>query len=523
MLPWSTALLSMAQMLLVAVWIVEGVAKKDRGVRWQAAFGRAPSLVLIGFLALHVIGLAWTSSEGMEWGISLLRILLPVLVFGVVLSGSPRLSIKEYRFILLIGAWSVIASTIVSYFVKGGGSDYRELSMFISHIRLALLLCMSIAVFLWFFRGSFLWRIAHSAAVLWSLYFIDLLGSIQAIIILLVVGAVMLWRRSKKRKPGERFLFRSLAVLPFILVVGWIAFQLNDRYSKVQTDFSELPKFSAGGEAYVHMPEERQREHGELVWTRIAWAEVHRTWPRRSSIPLDSLDGEGHMIYPTLFRYLTSLGLPKDSAGIMALSDRDVQRIEAGVPNAHRGERLGVQDRFNEVMFEIDRYRNDGVVSGHSVTMRLEFWRTGLSILRNNMLFGVGTGDTQIAFDREYERLESRLAPEWRHRAHNQYLTWAISFGIPGALVAIFCLWWPASRNKAWRDPLFVAWTVIIAIASLTDDTVETQAGATFFALYYALFVFASPITGNDRAFRSIGNDRRSTREPQLSSPEEAG
>src|SRR5690606_27947609 len=166
MLPWSTALLSMAQMILVAVWIVEGVAKKDRGVRWQAAFGRAPSLVLIGFLALHVIGLAWTSSEGMEWGISLLRILLPVLVFGVVLSGSPRLSIKEYRFILLIGAWSVIASTIVSYFVKGGGSDYRELSMFISHIRLALLLCMSIAVFLWFFRGSFLRRIAHSAAVL---------------------------------------------------------------------------------------------------------------------------------------------------------------------------------------------------------------------------------------------------------------------------------------------------------------------------------------------------------------------
>src|SRR5690606_13621704 len=160
--------------------------------------------------------------------------------------------------------------------------------------------------------------------------------------------------------------------------------------------------------------------------------------------------------------------------------------------------------------------------SGHSVTMRLEFWRTGLSILRNNMLFGVGTGDTQIAFDREYERLESRLAPEWRHRAHNQYLTWAISFGIPGAIVGTFCVGGPAWVSKAWRDPLFVAWTVIIAIASLTDDTVETQAGATFFALYYALFVFASPITGNDRAFRSIGNERRSTREPQLSSPEEA-
>src|SRR5690606_22223118 len=131
------------------------------------------------------------SSEGMEWGVSLLRILLPVLVFGTVLSGSPRLSIKEYRFILLIGAWSVIASTIVSYMLRSGTTDYRELSAFISHIRLALLLCMSIAVFIYFFRGS-LWRkIAHSAAILWSLYFIDLLGSIQAIMILLIVGAVL--------------------------------------------------------------------------------------------------------------------------------------------------------------------------------------------------------------------------------------------------------------------------------------------------------------------------------------------
>src|SRR5690606_33193289 len=180
-------------------------------------------------------------------------------------------------------------------------------------------------------------KIAHSAAILWSLYFIDLLGSIQAIMILLIVGAVLLWRRSKKHSTGERMLLRSIAVLPFILVIGWIAFQLNDRYSTGQTDDSALPGFSAGGEAYVHMPEERQRENGELVWARIAWAEVHRTWPRRSTIPLDSLDGEGHMIYPTLFRYLASLGLPRDSAGIMALSERDVDRIEAGVPNAHRG------------------------------------------------------------------------------------------------------------------------------------------------------------------------------------------
>jgi hypothetical protein len=40
---------------------------------------------------------------------------------------------------------------------------------------------------------------------------------------------------------------------------------------------------------------------------------------------------------------------------------------------------------------------------------------------------------------------------------------------------------------------LFIAWAILFGLSCLTDDTVETQAGATFFALYYALLVFAAP------------------------------
>jgi O-antigen ligase len=85
------------------------------------------------------------------------------------------------------------------------------------------------------------------------------------------------------------------------------------------------------------------------------------------------------------------------------------------------------------------------------------------------------------------------LAREWWHRAHNEYLTLWISFGLFGLAFALFTWWWPAYALGAWRDPLFVAWAVIFGISCLTDDTVETQAGATFFALYYALLVFAAP------------------------------
>jgi hypothetical protein len=117
----------------------------------------------------------------------------------------------------------------------------------------------------------------------------------------------------------------------------------------------------------------------------------------------------------------------------------------------------------------------------------------GWSIAREHWDTGVGTGDTQLAFNEAYERQRTSLAPEWRHRAHNQYLTLWISFGVFGLLWSLLSWWWPAWALGAWRTPLFVAWALIFAISCLTDDTIETQAGATFFGFYYALLVFAAP------------------------------
>ncbi len=492
LMPWSTALLSMAQILLAINWIAGGFIKKDRGARWSRALGSAPSLLFLAFLGVHVAGLLWTSPEGLGWGMDVVRLLLPVLVFGVVLGGSDRLTSGEYRFILLIGAWSVIASTVVSLVMRGIHVEYRQLSVFISHIRLSLFLCMSIVVLFYYARGP-LWRtIAHVLASIWALIYIDRLGSIQGFVILLVLGLVLLWRWAAALPTRRRWLVRSLAVLPFLLVISWTAFVLNDRYSRTP-ETVHRPTHSAGGERYAHDPDNDQRENGRLVWSNIAWAEVHRTWQLRSVLPLDTLDGRGHLLYPTLFRYLTSMGLPKDSVGIMALTEVDVQRVEAGITNSLYGERVRLRDRFEEVMFEIDQYVAEGRVSGHSLTMRLEFWRTGIAIAQDNLLLGVGTGDTQIAFDEAYQRMESTLAEEWRHRAHDQYLTWLISFGLLGTAVLLFCLWRPAYLTGAAGNTMFIAWAIIIGIGSLTDDTLETQAGATFFALYYAFFVLAAP------------------------------
>lgn len=236
-----------------------------------------------------------------------------------------------------------------------------------------------------------------------------------------------------------------------------------------------------------------QQQNGHYVWTHLAWGEMRRTWPKRSRRNMDAPDDRGHVLWGTLVRYLTSRGLPKDSVGIMALTDADVRAIEQGVVDHRSGRRNMLAQRVDELVFELQNYRDKGTAGGHSLAMRLEYWRTGWHIARQHWLAGVGTGDTQRAFDAAYVELGSDLAPEWRHRAHQQYLTLWISFGLLGLLFSLWTWVWPAWRLGAWRQPLFVAWTVIFAVAGFSDDTIETQAGATFFALYYALLVFAAP------------------------------
>lgn len=507
MLPWSTAILSMAQMLLVANWLVEGVVRKNTVLRFRQAFATGPSLVFISFFLLHVVGLAWT--QDLEWGGDLVRILLPVLSFGAVLAASPRLQRQEYLLVLRLGAWSVVASTFICLFLsKGDGSDYRSLSVFISHIRLSLLLCLAVVFFLLDKQAIPPLRYAGYLMAGWALFFIDRLGSIQGYCILIVVAAVFVWRWAGRRTWPVRHVVRGLLIAVPVMagMAGWA--EMRERYRLPDPTIILRFERSAGGEHYQHDFNNPQMENGNHVWMYVAMGELHRGWPARSQRLLGDTDDRGHPIWSTLVRYMASKGLRKDSVGLAALTDADIEAVERGEPNAYPDRWGGLSARFDEVVFELQQYHALGAADGHSVAMRLEYLRTGYVIAKENWLFGVGTGDTERAFQQTYERMGSVLSPRWRLRAHNEYLTLWITFGIIGFCWSLFSWWWPAYRMGAWRAPLFISWAVIFGISCLTDDTIETQAGATFFALYYALFVFAAPkvsaqedpVTGPPRA-----------------------
>jgi hypothetical protein len=495
MLPWSEYLLSNAQFLLIGNWLVEGLVRKDLIGRFKRAFTHPAGLVFLSFFTLHAVGLLWT--EDMAWGLDLCRILLPVLAFTPILVSTPPLSARELRTVLLLGAWSTVASTFVCLGLMHeviGQGGYRELSIFISHIRLALLLCFSIAVFA-LMLGRNIWsRMAHGLAMGWCLFFLDRLGSLPGFIILAILGADGLWRWTASQRTVVRWVMRSLLVLTPLAGGAYVHWCVQEFFREDGTDLSRLDELSAGGERYYHDRALPLRENGHYVWINVADGELQRAWARRSERSYLHVDAKGQPLRHTLIRYMASMGLRKDSIGALSLTDEDVHRIESGVPSIVVGRRDPVRARIDQVLYEWDHYRAKGDASGHSVAMRYEFLRTGWSIAKANMLVGVGTGDTRPAFAEEYDRQHSRLGGIWRRRAHNEYLTLWISFGVVGLLWSLFSWVWPAWWMGAFRRPLFVYWAIIFAVSCLSEDTIETQMGATFFAFYYTLLVFAHPV-----------------------------
>ena len=104
----------------------------------------------------------------------------------------------------------------------------------------------------------------------------------------------------------------------------------------------------------------------------------------------------------------------------------------------------------------------------------------------------MGTGDIPNAYQQAYNELDSPLEPQFRHKAHNQYLSITVGLGIVGLLVFLMVLLYPYLSAKRYRTYLYTIFLVILLISMLPEDTIETQAGASWFAFFNSLLIFAS-------------------------------
>ena len=506
-LPVSVFGMSLAQIILVINWAWEGrFAEKFRILKSRKAIW----IFLIIFL-VHILGLAYTSWPDGFTGASYnalkdIRIKLPLLILPVIIGTTPSLSMKQFKTVLLffiaaVTINSFISTAVLFGFIEHEVNDIRDISIFISHIRFALLINVAISA-LWYFiiSKNFIQnkyeKTIYIALIIWLIVFLFLLQSLTGLVILFICAYLFffIWVSYIKNKSIKTASYIVIILLP-ILVVFFSIKLVDSFYNFDSFNIDLLEKETTRGNPYNHDTKNLQVENGHWVGKYICEQELKKEWNKISKFKYSGKDKKGQYIKYTLIRYLSSKNLRKDADGVKALDKSDIAMIEDGNANYIFKNKYSLYPRIYQTFWEVDLYLRGGNPGGHSIAQRIEYVKAAAEIIKQNPVIGVGTGDAQVEFNKQYEKMSTKLPKAYWHRAHNQFVTFVITFGFVGGLIILLAMFIPAYYEKGFINYFFIAFLVIAVFSMLNEDTLETQPGVSFFAFFYCFFLF----TKNER------------------------
>jgi len=462
---------------------------------FRSFFRNRPALIISSLLLLHLIGLFWTSDFG--YALKDLRTKLPLFLLPLFFSTSETFGRKGFYRLILFFVLAVLVRSVYNFWIIESHNllDIREVSRNISHIIFSLELSLGIFVLIFFLVKRPLLHLWQKAAIFpvlaWFILYIILSQSITGVSItlltLLVLIPILIFR--------VRRLYLKLSLLLGVLVISAGSFLflrsiVRDYYHVNPIDFTRLEKTTSRGNPYINNTYAKETDNGNYLWIYIQWDELRSSWNRRSRIPFDSLNLKSEPIAFTVIRYLNSKGWRKDADALERLRPEEIRAIEKGVANYLFLKGYGIRGRIYEFLWGFDSYRETGNPTGSSVMQRLEFWKASLGIIHDNWLTGVGTGDMNLAFRAQYEKMHTKLAPDQRWRSHDQFLSIFIGFGIFGLAWFLLAIFSPPAIMHRYSDYFVLIFLIIAVLSMLTGDTIETQTGVTFFALFYSLLLF---------------------------------
>ncbi len=474
-------LMSIGSILLVLTFMWHPGPKRG----WKGFVSNRPAMAMAGLYLMHLLWLV--NTEDFDYAANDLRIKLPLLVFALVIGGVQitRQQVKWVFLALSLGLWVASIHAYVNYAAMDGVFiDFRDIVRGISHIRLSLMMVLLVVAIIFYWPElSKVWRAYALASAINVLIFFNVIQSASGVLTLITLLLFTAYYYAYRH-----YAFKGLAL---VLAANLLCFGVTyiyldhyyQRYFSSNESLENLPTNTALGSDYDHYTEVGQVENGHYTFLYLAEGEMLNAWDERSTL---SLRGEEKaMERAVLIRYLSSLGLPKDYSGVMALSEEDVRNVEAGVPSIVYARKQGLALRLHTTVFGYHLFRLRRHASGSSLFQRLVFWEAAAELIQRHFWLGTGTGDVRKAFEEVYEELKINLAQQYRLRAHNQFLTFFVSFGLMGFLFFMLLFFLPFRDGPL--SYLHIAFLLIAFISCLTEDTLETQAGVTFFAFFYSL------------------------------------
>lgn len=453
----------------------------------ESILQKKPFLWLAIFLLWIIISLFWT--ENTTQGLRFINLIIPFFLLAFSFFIHPVQSEKERDFLLLLFTLSVTITTVVNtiYFFQeehGINYDRRQMSLFVSHIRLSLMVVLSILYGIYFWlKKKQRWRhllIPIIAFLVYYLFISEVVSGFIAFVVLLSGGFIYFIHQQITSKKW----FYLMTFSFFFVAIASVLFFYRS--------FTTMPSFkvletTAQGNPYRGDSSKIMYENGIPINLNISYKEVTQEWQKRSDLDLNEPAYDGILYQWNVIRYMTSKGLIKDAEGVRALTDQDIKNIE----NGHVSILDGRKDLYARYIRLKDEYNSTGMnPNGYTYLQRAIYWKTGRQIFRDHPIIGVGVGDAVDTFHAYYEKDDSPLNQENRRTSHQQFLSIGVSFGVIGLILFLFFL---ISSIRASKSSVIGLISIaIITVSFLNEDTMETMVGAMLCGLVFGLFASRS-------------------------------
>jgi len=481
--------MSLSLIGLTLNWLLE----LDFQLKWKKIKDQKYLPIILS--GLFLIELFWLPfSQDFTIGLNVLRIKLPLLLLPPIIGSCTSFSKREWRIIITTFFIGILVSTIWVYLVslevlptKKDSGTIRDASIFMSHIRYSILLSFSSVFVLGLAFKNLINKVLALVFFLWLFFLIFKLATITAILglsfALLFLLVALLFSSRNKYKTAYIVGIASL----FFLVGLYTSAIVKDFYH-LKSKKRSFQTHSIGGEKYQHDFQDNTTENGYYLWENIAKKELERAWNRKSKISFNSKDKKNQRIKASLYRFLTSKGLNKDSVGLNKLTQNEIQKIENGETSSVRYNNF--ETRITSLLYQLESRKKNSDANNQTINQRLVFWKAGLNIILNKPVFGHGPGGAKTQYKKYYKNQNTSLTKCNQLLAHNQFITQAINLGSLGTFFWIFIVLYSFLKVEQEIFIFLVPYLILMFFAFMSDDMLEVQAGVTIFSFFGTLLLF---------------------------------
>lgn len=478
--PMNKVLMSIGTIWLAANLLLKADFK-DYWINWRK---NVVFWFIVAVFSLYIFGLLYT--QDFSYAFHGIKVVLPLFVIPVSLIGLP-IERRYFKYILYGFLLSLLITSLINFGfrLQHESLDYRKLSLFGSHIRYSLLIVMGILISIYLSIQNKSYWVLYLPLIIWLSYYtlISQVLSGYVAFLFLVLACFIYYLRITKQ-----VLLRNILVIivPLTIIVGGVQLYKYLTPNNTTYTFGELPKTTKYGGVYFHDTTDLWFENGHHVTSFIAESELQEVWNKRSSVLYSSDLDCGYPLRSILIRYMTSIGLTKDKEGMLKMSNQDIENVEHCIST--------IVFTYNPLKKHLVLLKNKlfqysvgGDPNGSSLLERIEHWKAGKRIIQQNWILGIGTGDVQSVFDAAYVAMDTKLKKDHWNRAHNQFMTFWISFGLIGFIIFTGFWIWFLWKNILLKNYIGIGFTLIAIGSFLSEDTIETQQGVTFIALFLGL------------------------------------